>query len=63
MKKRAKKEVVHRIEYYTRKVAQRAAVHPSKKQPRSFKYRSYRLMAYKKMMHEEIRKYQEARLC
>ncbi|MGD6871197.1 hypothetical protein ACQCU1_03250 [Sutcliffiella horikoshii] len=60
---RVKKEISQRIEYYTRKVAQRVTVHPVKKQPRSFKYRNYRLMLYKKLMHEEIRKHQEARLC
>ncbi|NMH72818.1 hypothetical protein HF078_07025 [Bacillus sp. RO2] len=58
-----KKDVTHRIEYYTRKVAQRAAVHPSKKQPRFYKYRGQCLLAYKELMHEEIRMYQEARSC
>lgn len=44
-----------RITYYTKKVAQFGAIHPSKPQPRAFKYRHQRLMNYKKRMHELIK--------
>lgn len=45
------KTVVDRIVYYTRKVAQAGAVHPSKgRNP----YRHARLMAYKAEMHRKI---------
>lgn len=61
MKKRAKKEVVHRIEYYTRKVSQRSKHCLADKLPRNFTNRNQRLQAYKKMMHEGIAKFQEAK--
>ncbi len=48
------KPVTHRIAYYLKKVAEKGAVHPAKKQPRSYTYRHERLMAYKKLMHEAI---------
>ncbi|GIO18106.1 hypothetical protein J18TS1_12060 [Oceanobacillus oncorhynchi subsp. incaldanensis] len=42
-----------RIAYYTKKVAQFGAIHPSKhRNP----YRHNRLMLYKKLMHEQIAK-------
>jgi hypothetical protein len=50
-----KKGVAHRIAYYTRKVAEKFSIHPAKKPPRSYTYRHERLMAYKKMMHEQIK--------
>jgi hypothetical protein len=51
-----KKDISHRIAYYVGKVAERAAHHPSKKLPDAYKYRSERLMTYKKRMHELIAK-------
>ncbi|MDM8098700.1 hypothetical protein [Oceanobacillus oncorhynchi] len=42
-----------RISYYTKKVAQFGAIHPSK---RRNPYRHDRLMLYKKLMHEQIEK-------
>lgn len=50
-----KKGLSHRIAYYTRKVAESCSVHPSKKQPTSFKYRGERLKLYKKIMHDQIK--------
>lgn len=49
-----KKGITHRIAFYTRKVAELGSIHPSKVQPRSFKYRHQRLMQYKDRMHELI---------
>lgn len=49
-----KKDVTHRIAYYLKKVAERSAVHPAKKPPRSHTYRHECLMKYKMLMHEEI---------
>jgi hypothetical protein len=49
-----KKDITHCIAFYTRKVAEKGAVHPAKVQPRNFKYRNERLMTYKKLMHEAI---------
>lgn len=40
-----------RIAYYTRKVAEFGAVHITK---RRNKYRANRLLAYKKLLHQEI---------
>ncbi|WP_158211757.1 hypothetical protein [Alkalihalobacterium alkalinitrilicum] len=48
------KDITHRIDYYTRKVAEKASIHPAKKPPRSYTYRQGRLMTYKKLMHQEI---------
>jgi hypothetical protein len=48
------KPLDQRIAYYTRKVAERGRIHPSKKQPRSYTFRSERLMVYKKLMHQQI---------
>lgn len=45
--------LVERIAYYTKKLAQFTAIHPSK--PRN-PYRHDRLMLYKKLMHEQIEK-------
>lgn len=50
-----KKDLTHRIAYYLKKVAEKGSVHPAKKQPRSYKYRSERLMLYKKLMHQQIK--------
>jgi hypothetical protein len=50
-----KKDVTHRIEYYTRKVAQYGSIHPAKKRPAAHTYRQQRLMAYKVRMHELIK--------
>jgi hypothetical protein len=49
-----KKELVHRIHYYTRKVAERSSVNKAERLPRSYKYRHQRLMTYKKIMHQQI---------
>jgi hypothetical protein len=46
-----RKDVVDRIVYYVGKVAQKAAIHPSK---RCNPYRHKRLMAYKAEMHRRI---------
>lgn len=54
-----KKDVTHRIAYYTRKVAQKGAVHPAKKPPSSHTYRHQRLMQYKEAMHKLINNHQE----
>ncbi|MEH7419274.1 hypothetical protein V7266_29020 [Neobacillus drentensis] len=51
-----KKDITHRIAYYTKKIAEKGSIHPSKKQPRAYTYRSQRLMAYKRIMHELIAK-------
>lgn len=48
------KRIDHRIAYYLRKLAQRSAIHPVKKPPRSHTYRNERLMAYKAEMHRRI---------
>lgn len=47
-----KKEITERIAYFTKKVAEKGAVHPARVQPRSFTYRYQRLMVYKAMMHK-----------
>jgi hypothetical protein len=49
-----KKEIIHRIAYYTRKVAERSSLNLAEKLPRSYTYRHKRLMAYKKLMHKQI---------
>ncbi|BCB04770.1 hypothetical protein KH172YL63_29030 [Bacillus sp. KH172YL63] len=51
-----KKEIVHRIAYYTRKVAEKSSVNLAERHPRWFTYRHQRLMAYKKLMHDQINK-------
>jgi hypothetical protein len=43
-----------RIAYYTRKVAERRSHHPSENLPRAYTFRSQRLMAYKRLMHQLI---------
>jgi hypothetical protein len=50
----SKKDISARIVYYTRKVAERRSHHSSKKLPRAYTFRSQRLMAYKKLMHQLI---------
>lgn len=47
-------DIPRRIAYYTRKVSERLSLHPSKALPANFKYRNYRLMLYKRLMHERI---------
>jgi hypothetical protein len=49
-----KKDVTHRIAYYLKKVSERTAIHPAKKAPRSYTYRSQRLKLYKRLMHQAI---------
>ncbi|MDG5787802.1 hypothetical protein QA612_09850 [Evansella sp. AB-P1] len=49
-----KKDVPQRIAYYTKKVAEKAAIHPAIKPPRSHKYRQQRLIKYKAMLHQQI---------
>lgn len=49
------KDITHRIFYYTRKVCERGAIHPSKVLPRRYAYRGDRLAQYKKMMHAMIK--------
>jgi hypothetical protein len=49
-----KKDVTHRIAYYTRKVKERISHHPAKKLPSKYTYRHERLMAYKKLMFKQI---------
>jgi hypothetical protein len=49
-----RKDITHRIAYFTCKVAEKGSVHPSRKQPRSYKYRNERLLLYKKLLHERI---------
>jgi hypothetical protein len=49
-----KKDITHRIAYYTSKVAQYGSIHPAKKRPAAHTYRQRRLMAYKKIMFEQI---------
>lgn len=56
-----KKTVQHRIAYYTRKVAQKSAIHPAKKPPRSHTYRHERVMQYKAAMMNLIEEYQARR--
>jgi hypothetical protein len=45
----------HRISYYTRKVAEKASVNLAEKHPRWSTYRNQRLMAYKRLMHSQIK--------
>lgn len=47
-------DVSSRIAYYTRKVAERGSHHPAQKLPAKYTYRNYRLMLYKRLMHEQI---------
>lgn len=47
-------DVSSRIAYYTRKVAERGSHHPAQKLPAKYTYRDYRLMLYKRLMHEQI---------
>lgn len=49
-----KKDVAHRIAFYTRKVSQYWSVHPAKKRPAAHTFRQERLMAYKQRMFELI---------
>lgn len=47
------KSNVNRISYYTKKVAEYGSMHHSRKRNR---YRFNRLMAYKKLMHDQFNK-------
>jgi hypothetical protein len=49
------KTIEQRIAYYTRKVAERVSHHPAKAVPSKYTYRNYRLMLYKRLMHQQIR--------
>ncbi|MCB7070988.1 hypothetical protein LIZ76_13575 [Caldibacillus sp. 210928-DFI.2.22] len=49
------KPIIERISYYTRKVAERGSLHPSKPIPNNYKYRAERLLKYKNMLNELIR--------
>jgi len=49
-----KKSLAFRVSYYVKKVAERGAIHPAKKLPRSYKYRYQRLALYKKLLQREI---------
>lgn len=49
------KPIIERISYYTRKVAERGSLHPSKPLPNNYKYRAERLMKYKNTLNELIR--------
>lgn len=48
------KTIDQRIAYYTRKVAERVSHHPAKAVPAKYTYRNYRLMLYKRLMHQQI---------
>lgn len=48
------KQLVHRIAYYTKKVAERSSVNKAEKLPKWYTYRHERLMTYKKLMHQQI---------
>lgn len=49
------KTIDQRIEYYTRKVAERTAHHPAKSLPAKYTHRNYRLRLYKQLMNEKIK--------
>lgn len=49
-------EIVHRIHYYTRKVAERSSINRAEKLPRWYTSRHQRLMKYKKLMHDQVNK-------
>jgi hypothetical protein len=51
-----KKELVHRIAYYTRKVAEKSSTNLVEKHPRWYTCRHQRLMTYKRLMHNQINK-------
>lgn len=59
LEKNTRKDVTHRIAFYTGKVADYVSVHPAKKRPKSHTYRPQRLSTYKKAMHKEIERVQE----
>lgn len=48
------KTIDQRIAYYLRKVAERGSIHPAKVVPAKYTYRNYRLMLYKRLMHQQI---------
>ncbi|CEG28117.1 hypothetical protein BN1002_02996 [Bacillus sp. B-jedd] len=43
-----------RVAFYTKKVAELYAIHPSKALPARYKYRSSRLFLYKALLHQQI---------
>jgi hypothetical protein len=49
------RELIHRISYYTRKVAEKSSVNLADKHPKWFTYRNQRLIAYKRLMHNQIK--------
>jgi hypothetical protein len=49
------KELIDRISYYTRKVAEKSSVSLAENHPKWFTYRNQRLMAYKRLMHNQIK--------
>jgi hypothetical protein len=49
------KELINRISYYTRKVAEKSSVNLADKHPKWSAYRNQRLMAYKRLMHDQIK--------
>jgi hypothetical protein len=49
------KELIQRISYYTRKVAEKASVNLAEKHPRWCTYRNQRLMTYKRLMQDQIK--------
>jgi hypothetical protein len=50
------KEIVRRIQYYTRKVSERSSINRAEKLPRWYTSRHQRLMKYKKLMHDQVNK-------
>lgn len=55
------KPIQERISYYTRKVAERSSLHPSKPLPRAYRYRNERLLSYNHLMHQIIERYPQER--
>jgi uncharacterized protein YnzC (UPF0291/DUF896 family) len=49
------KELIDRISYYARKVAEKSSVNLAEKHPKWFTYRNQRLTAYKRLMHDQIK--------
>lgn len=49
-------EIVRRIHYYTKKVAELSSINRSEKLHRWYTSRHQRLMKYKKLMHAQVNK-------
>ena len=49
------KTIDQRIAYYLKKVAERGSHHPAKAIPAKYTYRNYRLILYKRLMHQQIK--------